>query len=127
MENGSLDFWVAYWNSFFFLAFVFFPSEPSVMLMLYNFLFASLIFPLNGALTKKVFILAIGNIVGICWNYLFYLFAYAAANSPLGYLFSIPYIILSPFLNLVWVVSFWAVSLTLLAPSKERLRVNFDS
>jgi hypothetical protein len=63
--------------------------------------------------------LVVGNIIGLIWNYLFYLFANAAADS-FGNLFSIPYIILSPFINLVWIVTFWAVSLTMLAPSKMR-------
>lgn len=112
--------------SFLFLYFLKLPSETLVTLVLFNFLFSSLIFPLDGAITKKVFIHVIGNVMGLVWNYLFYLFAYAAADT-LGNLFSIPYIILSPFLNLVWVVSFWAVSLTWLAPSKEKLRMKFGS
>lgn len=108
------------------LYFLHIPLEPLVTLMLFNFLFSSLIFPLNGALPKKVFILVIGDVMGLVWNYLFYLFAYTAADT-LGNLFSIPYIILSPFLNLVWVVSFWAVILTWLTTSKEKSRVKFDS
>jgi hypothetical protein len=95
------------------------PDETAFTLALFNFLFASLIFPLNGTLTKKIFMLFMGNIVGLVWNHLFYLFAYTAASS-FGNLFSIPYIILSPFLKLVWIVAFWAISLTMLAPSKRR-------
>ena len=96
------------------------PGETVFTLALFNFLFASLIFPLNGRLTKKIFMLFIGNIIGLIWNHLFYLFAYTAANS-FGNLFSIPYIILSPFINLVWIVAFWAISLTWLTPSKREV------
>jgi hypothetical protein len=96
------------------------PDETAFTLALFNFLFASLIFPLNGRLTKKIFMLFIGNIIGLIWNHLFYLFAYTAANS-FGNLFSIPYIILSPFINLVWIVAFWAISLTWLTPSKREV------
>jgi hypothetical protein len=106
--------------SFLPLYFLELPDEAFFTLALFNILFASLIFPLNGTLTKKIFILVIGNIIGLVWNYLFYLFAYSAANS-LGSLFSIPYIILSPFINLVWIVTFWAMSLTFLAPSERRV------
>jgi hypothetical protein len=96
------------------------PDENAFTLALFNFLFASLIFPLNGTLTKKISMLVIGNIIGLIWNYLFYLFAYTAANS-FGNLFSIPYIILGPFINLVWIVAFWAMSLTWLTPSKRKV------
>jgi hypothetical protein len=106
--------------SFLPLYFLELPDEAFFTLALFNILFASLIFPLNGTLTKKIFILVIGNIIGLVWNYLFCLFAYSAANS-LGSLFSIPYIILSPFINLVWIVTFWAMSLTFLAPSERRV------
>jgi hypothetical protein len=105
--------------SFLLLYFLRLPDETIFTLVLFNFLFASLIFPLNGRLVKKIFMLFMGNIVGLVWNNLFYLFAYTAANS-FGNLFSIPYIILSPFINLVWIVTFWAISLTMLAPSKKR-------
>ncbi|MGQ9531074.1 MAG: hypothetical protein ACUVQX_02315 [Candidatus Bathycorpusculaceae bacterium] len=96
------------------------PDETAFTIALFNFLFVSLIFPLNGTLIKKIFMLVIGNIVGLIWNYLFYLFAYAAADA-FGSIFSIPYIILSPFVKLVWIVSFWAMSLTILAPSKGKV------
>lgn len=133
MEKGELKmnhliFGLLIGTTFSFLPLYFLklPDEAFFKLALFNILFASLIFPLNGTLTKKIFILVIGNIIGLVWNYLFYLFAYAAANS-LGNLFSIPYMILSPFMNLVWIVTFWAVSLTFLAPSKRRVKGKFDS
>jgi hypothetical protein len=63
--------------------------------------------------------LLIGNIIGLFWNYLFSLFAYAVAYY-LGEFFNTLYIILSPFVNLIWIVSFWSISLTALANSKDK-------
>jgi hypothetical protein len=100
-----------------------FNSESVYMLVIFNFLFVSLTFPLDGTLTRKISMLLIGNVVGLFWNYLFSLFAYTVAYYVGGF-FSTLYIILSPFVNLVWIVSFWSISLTALANSKdEKLRV----
>ena len=63
--------------------------------------------------------LLIGNIIGLFWNYLFSLFAYTVAYY-LGESFNILYIILSPLVNLIWIVSFWSISLTVLANSKDK-------
>jgi hypothetical protein len=65
-----------------------------------------------------VFMLLVGNVVGLVWNYLFCLFASTAADN-LGSIFNIFYIILSPFINLVWIVSFWSISLTVLTNPKS--------
>jgi hypothetical protein len=89
------------------------------MLALFNFLFTSLIFPLNGSLIRKVFMLLVGNVVGLVWNHLFCLFASSVAEN-LGSVFNIFYMVLSSFMNLVWIVSFWSISLTLLGSSKPR-------
>jgi hypothetical protein len=98
-------------------------SESVYMLVIFNFLFVSLTFPLDGTLTRKISMLLIGNVVGLFWNYLFSLFAYTVAYYVGGF-FSTLYIILSPFVNLVWIVSFWSISLTALANSKDKkLRV----
>ena len=102
-----------------FFHFSLFSNETAFMLTLFNFLFASFIFPLNGSLTRKVFMLLVGNVVGLVWNYLFCLFASNAADN-LGSIFNIFYIVLSPFVNLVWIVSFWSISLTVLANQKPR-------
>lgn len=93
-------------------------DASALMLMIFNFLFVSLIFPLNGTLRIKVSMLLIGNVIGLVWNNLFSLFAYTAAYY-LGETFNILYIILSPIVNLVWIVSFWSISLTVLANSKS--------
>ena len=92
-------------------------NESAYMLVVFNFLFVSLTFPLDGALTRKISMLLIGNVVGLFWNYLFSSFAYTVA-CYLGFFNSL-YVILSPFVNLVWIVSFWSISLTVLTNSKD--------
>jgi len=94
-------------------------NESVYMLIIFNFLFVSLTFPLDGTLTRKIFMLLIGNIIGLFWNYLFSLLAYTVAYY-LGESFNTLYIILSPFVNLIWIVSFWSISLTVLTNSKDK-------
>ena len=103
--------------SYVLLSFPDITNESVFMLIIFNFLFVSLIFPLNGTLTTKLSMLLAGNILGLLWNYLFSMFVAAVANY-FGELFNTVYIILNPFVNLVWIVSFWSISLTVLANSK---------
>jgi hypothetical protein len=105
--------------SYMLLSSSFVSSESVYMLIIFNFLFVSLTFPLDGTLTRKISMLLIGNIIGLFWNYLFSLFAYTVAYY-LGESFNTLYIILSPFVNLIWIVSFWSISLTALANSKDK-------
>ena len=105
--------------SYMLLSSSFVSSESVYMLIIFNCLFVSLTFPLNGTLTRKISMLLIGNIIGLFWNYLFSLFAYTVAYY-LGESFNTLYIILSPFINLIWIVSFWSISLTALANSKDK-------
>lgn len=105
--------------SYMLLSSSFVSSESVYMLIIFNFLFVSLTFPLDGTLTRKIFMLLIGNIIGLFWNYLFSLFAYTVAYY-LGDFFNTVYIILSPFVNFIWIVSFWSISLTALTNSKDK-------
>ncbi len=108
------------------LSFRYISVESTAMLAIFNFLFASLIFQLNGTLRKKLCVLALGNIVGLFWNYIFFLFAVTAINS-FGKNFDAFYIVLNPLLNLTWIVSFWSISLTFLAnPQTKRQGQNLD-
>ena len=100
--------------SFMLLYFHYLSIEPAFMLIVFNFLFVSLIFPLNGALAAKVLTLSLGNMIGLFWNYVFYSFVYALADY-FGEFFSILYLILSPFANLIWIVTFYSLGLTFLA------------
>jgi len=113
--------------SYMLLSSSFVSSESVYMLIIFNFLFVSLTFPLDGTLARKISMLLIGNIIGLFWNYLFSLFAYTVAYY-LGEFFNTLYIILSPLVNLIWIVSFWSISLTALANSKDKkLGLRFDN
>ncbi len=105
--------------SYMLLSSSFISRESVYMLIIFNFLFVSLTFPLDGTLTRKLSMLLIGNIIGLFWNYLFSLFAYTVAYY-LGDFFNTVYIILSPFVNFIWIVSFWSISLTALTNSKDK-------
>jgi len=94
-------------------------GEPLKLLILFNFLFVSALFPLNGSLRRKLVLLLAGNFIGFLWNNILYLFAFSAAEH-FGVIFSTLFLILSPFLNLFWIVSFCSISLTLISPSKSK-------
>jgi hypothetical protein len=93
--------------------------ELTFMLLIFNILYILLTFPLDGALMKKLCMLLLGNVICLIWNSLFLMFAVATAEYFAGF-FDVLYIILNPFLNLIWVVSFWSISLTIFAvPRRE--------
>lgn len=88
------------------------------VLIFFNILFVSALFPLDGSLKRKTVLLFAGNFIGLAWNNIIHMFAFFAAEQFGGF-FGTAYIILSPFLNLVWIVSFWSLSLTLISNSKN--------
>lgn len=94
-------------------------GDSLLLLILFNFLFVSAIFPLNGPLKRKLILLLAGNFIGFLWNKVFYLFVFSAAEH-FGGIFSTIFLILSPFLNLFWIVSFCSMSLTFILPSKNK-------
>jgi hypothetical protein len=94
-------------------------NEATFMLIIFNFLFVSLTFPLDGALTIKLSMLLMGNVIGLVSNYLFSSFTSVIAYN-FGEIVNTLYLIMNPFINLVWIVSFWSISLTALASSKNR-------
>lgn len=90
--------------------------QSTAILLIFNFLFISLTFQLHGSLILKLGLLALGNVVGAAWNYCFHFLIVSAATSlvvapaTLKILYSISY----PFLNSLWVISVWSLSLNLL-------------
>ncbi len=90
--------------------------ESTVTLLIFNFLFASLTFQLNGKMSRKLGLLALGNFVGLFWNFVFFKFAltgaeyFATFNAPA--VFDAFYTIIYPILNLMWIVPFWSLSLS---------------
>jgi hypothetical protein len=101
------------------LSLAFINAESMSMLLLFNVLFASLMFPLKGSLAKKICLLLIGNVTGLVWNYLFSLFAFLGV-SLFGEFFNAIYLLLNPFANLIWIVSFWSLSLTTLVDFENK-------
>jgi len=106
--------------SYIFLFLLLTNKETVPSLIMFNFLFISLTFPLNGTLQRKIGMLLIGNVICIFWTHIFSLFA-ATVCSHFGGIYNALFIILSPFLNLIWIVSLWSISLTVLTtPKMER-------
>jgi hypothetical protein len=99
-------------------SFRFINIKSTATLLIFNLLFLSLTFQLNGRLNKKLGILTLGNIVGLFWNFVLYYFATAGA-AILGEPFNIFYAVSYPFLNFMWIVAFWSLSLTVLPKLKS--------
>jgi len=97
--------------------------QSIVSLVIFNVLFVSLPFQLNGSLNRKLCLLALGNMTGLCWNYIFNLFAIVAADA-FGKIFLDIYTVFFPLLSSIWIVSFWALSLTFLHRSRTDQGVN---
>ncbi len=92
--------------------------STAVTLLIFNLFFLSLISNLNGTLSKKIGILALGNITGLLWNVVLHYFAIAGASffgDPFDLLYAVSY----PFLNFIWVVSFWSLSLAFFPKPKN--------
>ncbi len=92
-------------------------KESAFMLAVFNVLFVPLIFPLAGKISGKVLILLMGNALGYIWNALLSLIVVTAVDS-FGELANTFYMILSPVLNLIWIVPYWSISLTVLSKSR---------
>jgi hypothetical protein len=119
IRHSILGFSVGAISSYLLLSSPYISDESALMLLIFNLLFVSLIFPLNGTLTTKTCMLLVGNVIGFFWSNLFSLFAHVATYY-FGAIFSALYIILDPLINFVWIVSFWSISLSVLANSEKR-------
>ena len=102
------------------ISFRFINIESTVTLLIFNLLFLSLTFQLNGALNRKVGMLALGNIIGLFWNSVLYFFAIAGVTF-FGEAFNVFYAVFYPLLNFMWIVSFWSLSLSVL-PNPKSMR-----
>jgi hypothetical protein len=79
-------------------------------LLTFNVLFVSIIVHSEGTFPRKVGVLTLGNIVGLLWNFVFRHFG-LLGTALFGEVFSALYSIAYPFLNFMWIVSFWSLSL----------------
>jgi hypothetical protein len=100
------------------VSFSFINIASTATLLIYNLFFLSLIINLNGTLNRKLGILALGNIIGLFWNFVLHYFAIAGATffgEPFKFFYAVSY----PFLNFMWIVSFWSLSLAVLPKPKN--------
>lgn len=116
-----LTFSIALIAYFITISLLFISLESALTLIIFNLLFVSLIFHLKGTILKKTSLLTLGNVIGILWNYLFNQFAYLGKEC-FGETFDAICIILMPLTNLLWIVSFWSISLAELAEKKGGLK-----
>lgn len=96
-------------------SFRFINIETTITLLIFNILFFSLTFQLHSPLRIKLAMLAVGNIIGLSWNFFLHLFA-ASGAAFFGEAFNVFYTVFQPIFNFTWIVSFWSVSLSFLTP-----------
>jgi hypothetical protein len=99
--------------------FRFINIESTATLLIFNLLFLSLTFQLNGALNIKLGMLALGNIIGMFWNFILHFLAIVGVTF-FGETFNVFYAVFYPLLNFIWIVSFWSIGLAVL-PSPKRI------
>ena len=100
------------------LSFRFINIAATATLSIFNLLFLSLTTHLNGTRNQKLGILALGNITGLLWNFILNYFAVTGITF-FGEPFNIFYAIVYPFLNFMWIVSYWSLSLAVLPKPKN--------
>jgi hypothetical protein len=91
-----------------------------VSITIFNFLFVFLLFPLEGPLFRKVYLLVAGNIVGLLWYFIKSSFGEVSVFYFGTDALRIITVVIGPIIDLVWVVSVWSLSLSMLASTKKR-------
>lgn len=94
-----------------------------VAIIVFNFLFVFLLFPLEGPLHRKIVLLIVGNTVGVLWYIIQLSFtdAFYFLNTET---FRIMLLVAKPLIDFVWIVAVWSISLSMLTSYKiktERL------
>jgi len=89
--------------------------QSAVVLTIFNFFFVITTFALDGSLLIKLSMLLVGNVTFLMLNRILSYFL----DSAVGAQSSILTVFLSSLVNLVWIVSFWSLSLTILSKSKK--------
>ncbi len=106
-------------TSYIFVSFPFVDNEIAPVMVIFDFFYVSLTFPLDGALGWKMLLFVVGNVIGILWNRFLSSVAQILTVS-LGQSATTLHMALSPMLNLFWIISFWSVSLAIISNSKKR-------
>ena len=85
--------------------------ESTIILLIFDFLFISFIFQLNGTAIRKLVHLAAGNALGLLCNYLLVQLG-MVGGKYFGKAFDVFYGISYPVVNTLWMVTFWSLSLS---------------
>jgi len=99
----------------------FIDIQTTVTMIIFNLFFISLYFQLSGSPIVKVVTLTAGNILGLFWNFMFN-FVSLTGNNLFGVIFNSFFAVFFPILNLMWVVSFWSISLSFLPKLQTTMR-----
>lgn len=91
-----------------------------ISITIFNFLFVFLLFPLESPLSRKVYLLVAGNIVGLVWHFIKSSFGAASVFYLGADAFKIITVVVGPIIDLLWIVSVWSLSLSVLASAKRR-------
>ena len=94
--------------------------RSTITLIIFNILLFPIFFQLGGNTFKKIFMITLGNLVGLFSNIIFYYFS-SFGGFHFGTTFDSFYSWIYPFFNLIWIVLFWALSLGFLINSIKAL------
>ncbi len=97
-----------------------FNESALISIALFNFLFVFLLFPLEGPLFRKVYLLVAGNGVGLAWYLIQSLFSAASVFYLGADTFKIITVVIGPIIDLIWIVSVWSLGLSVLASAQRR-------
>ncbi len=91
-----------------------------VAIILFNYLFVFLLFPLEGPFSRKIFLLIVGNAVGFVWYIIqtSFLDAFSFLNTET---FRIMFLVAKPLIDFVWIVAVWSLSLSILTSYKIKM------
>jgi len=95
-------------------------EQALIPISIFNFLFVFLLFPLEGPLFRKIYLLVAGNIVGLVWHFIKSSFGAASVFCLGTDALKIITVVIGPLIDLLWIVSVWSLSLSTLASAKKR-------
>jgi len=87
--------------------------------MIFSSLFVLLTFPLKGPLWCKIVYLALGNVVGLAWNFVRSLLMVIATYYLGSGAFKVVDFFTGPVIDFIWIVPVWSLGLSLLAYTKR--------
>ena len=94
-------------------SYLFVNTESMITLLVFDFLFLTLTFYVCGTVVWKLGLLLLGNIVGLLCSLVFHSIRIVGV-AGFGEWFNVFYAVSYPGLNMLWIVSFWSLSLAAL-------------